>query len=191
MTENWKDIPGYEDYYQASNFGMIRSKNRIVPKGKKRVPTRVRGQIMAPWIDENGYLKVDLFINGQKRSKRVHTLIAKTFIPNPLNKETVNHIDENTLNNTVRNLEWMTNEENLNYGTRIQRIKEKYGKRVVRLAPNGDVDVFQNMHEAEEITGIKRQSIRYAIDKGTKLKGFAWFGSDRDCMNYEITKSKS
>ena len=101
-------------------------------------------------------------------------MIAKTFIPNPQRKETINHKDENPLNNTVLNLEWMTNKENVNYGTRVQRVKEKYGYHIIRIAPNGMIDDFFTLHEAEKRTGIPRQSIAYAIKHKTKLKGYIW-----------------
>lgn len=170
----WKDIPGYEDIYQASVFGYIRSVPRIIYKGKKHVPTKMSGKIISPWIDTSGYLKVDLYKNNKRRCEKVHQLIAKTFIPNPLNKETVNHKDENPLNNTVNNLEWMTNKENVNYGTRIQRVREKQGVHIKRIAPDKSADYYFSLHIAERKTGIPRQSIAYAIKHKTLLKGFKW-----------------
>ena len=174
MEEIWKDIPGYEGRYQASVFGYIRSKNRIVKKGKKRVDTSIKGVIIAPYIPEDGYLRVSLYKNGHKRNEKVHSLVARTFIPNPENKKTVNHIDENKLNNTVENLEWMTNSENVNYGTRVQRLKEKYGYRIKRISPSRKEEYYSSLHDVEEKTGIPRQSVSYAIKHHTKLKGFEW-----------------
>lgn len=172
--KTWKDIPGYEGLYQASIFGYVRSVDRIIYKGKHLTPSKVKGQIIAPWIDSSGYLKVDLYKNGNKRCEKLHRLIAKTFISNPENKETINHKDENPLNNTVKNLEWMTNQENVNYGTRIQRVKEKQGMHILRIAPDKTVSYFFTLHEAERKTGISRQSISYAIKHKTLLKGFKW-----------------
>lgn len=172
--DTWKDIPGFESNYQASIFGMIRSKKRIVYKGPHRAKSEIQGKIISPWIDSTGYLKVDLYVNGKKYSEKVHQLVARTFIPNPLNKETVNHIDENTLNNTVHNLEWMTNEENLLYGTRAQRMREKHGIKVIRISPDFHQEIYPSLHEAEYQTGICRQSISYAIKAGTKLHGYIW-----------------
>ena len=174
MYETWKDIPGYEGLYQASVFGYVRSVNRTIYKGKQHVPSKVKGIIISPWIDTSGYLKVDLYKNGKKRTEKLHQLIAKAFIPNPLHKETVNHKDENKLNNTVNNLEWMTNKENVNYGTRIQRVKETQGMHISRIAPNNNVTYYFTLHDAERKTGIPRQSISYAIKHKTLLKGFKW-----------------
>ncbi|MCH8625824.1 NUMOD4 domain-containing protein [Lactiplantibacillus plantarum] len=174
MTTVWKDIPGYEGIYQASIYGYVRSVNRIVYKGRNHTPSQVKGKIITPWLDHSGYLKVDLYRYGKRRCEKVHQMIAKTFIPNPQCKETINHKDENPLNNTVLNLEWMTNKENVNYGTRVQRVKEKYGYHIIRIAPNGMIDDFFTLHEAEKRTGIPRQSIAYAIKHKTKLKGYIW-----------------
>lgn len=104
----------------------------------------------------------------------MHRLIAKTFIPNPQNKETINHKDENKFNNTVVNLEWMTNEENLNYGTRKQRVREDQGMHIKRIAPNKKEQYYFTLHDAEKETEIPRQSISYAIKHQTLLKGYRW-----------------
>lgn len=176
MKVIWKSIPNYEGYYEASNVGMIRSIDRVVEKGKYKTPSQVKGNIMSPYIDRDGYMRVSMYKDGIRRNEKVHSIIAKTFIDNPLSKETVNHIDENKLNNTVENLEWMTNSENVNYGTRIQRVKEKYGKSVIRISPSKKEEHFRTLHEAEERTGIPRQSISYAIKHKTLLKGYRWVG---------------
>ena len=68
-------------------------------------------------IDKYGYACVSLRRNGKNWTVTVHRLVAEAFIPNPDNKPTVNHKDENKLNNSVTNLEWMTVNENNNYGT--------------------------------------------------------------------------
>lgn len=70
------------------------------------------------------YLRVNLYIDGETKTVPVHRLVAETFIPNPNNLPCVNHIDENKLNNSVENLEWVTVLQNANHGTRNQRISE-------------------------------------------------------------------
>lgn len=68
------------------------------------------------WIDNTGYLQCNLYDENGKVYKRVHRLVAETFIPNPYNLPQVNHIDGNKLNNNVNNLEWVTNSENVQHG---------------------------------------------------------------------------
>lgn len=106
----------------------------------------------------------------------VHRLVAQAFIPNELKLETVNHKDENKLNNDVSNLEWMTQGDNTRYGTRLQRIAHALSKPVLQLDKLGNVvKQFQSTKEASRQTGISRPSIIYACRGKRKLAGgFSW-----------------
>ena len=101
MTEEiWKPIKGYEDYYEVSNLGRVKSLRnnlimKLVPSGKK------------------GYLGINLRVNGTSKSFRINRLVAETFIPNPNNLPEVNHKDYDKTNNCVDNLEWCTHEYNM------------------------------------------------------------------------------
>lgn len=111
-NEIWKSIKDYEGRYEVSNLGRVRSIERIVVDSKCTrtfhekilVPTRNNGK--------QPYYYVSLSKDGKPRKRMVHRLVAETFIDNPMNKEQVNHIDGNVLNNEVNNLEWCTNAEN-------------------------------------------------------------------------------
>lgn len=94
---NWKDIEGFEDNYMVSENGEIYSKKRDI------VMKRRQG---------NYYQNVSLSLNNKGYTRTIHRLVAQAFIPNPLNKPEVNHIDGNKLNNNVCNLEWVTSSEN-------------------------------------------------------------------------------
>lgn len=101
--EEWKDIIGFEGFYQVSNFGKVRN--------------CVTGKILKPGLQGKGYYSVTLKRKGYK----VHRLVAIAFIPNPNNLPIVNHKDENKLNNNADNLEWCDNRYNCNYGTGVER----------------------------------------------------------------------
>jgi len=109
-----------------------------------RAPT-----IMRPWYAElkgeinHGYNRVNLFVNGKAKKYRTHRLVAMEFINNPLNKENVNHIDGNKLNNNVENLEWCTASENEYHSYRVLgKVKwntkpEHVNKQVIELRSVG------------------------------------------------------
>lgn len=108
--EIWKDIKGYEGLYQISNLGRVKSCARKINHG---LYVEDRGDvIMTPYLNNNGYYSVMLHKNKKKKNHRIHQMVARAFIPNPENKEMINHIDCNRLNNKVENLEWCTNSEN-------------------------------------------------------------------------------
>ena len=98
MKEIWKEIKDYEGLYWISNQGHVKNRH---------------GRILKPDYSNKGYACVILCKNGKNKQRRVHILVAETFIPNPLNLPEVNHKDENKANNCVDNLEWCTHQENM------------------------------------------------------------------------------
>lgn len=126
MTETWRFINGYENLYEVSNFGKVRSVSRIITdnhcvrtfKSKNLKPTKHNGK--------QPYLYVSLSKNGKVKKCFIHRLVAETFIENPFDKLQVNHIDGNPLNNRVDNLEWVTNAENTQhaYDIKLNKLKQ-------------------------------------------------------------------
>ena len=109
MQEIWKDVVGYEGYYQVSNLGRIYS----IPRN------HTKGGFRKLHLDKDGYARVDLYNKNHKgKLFGVHRLVALAFIPNPQNLPMINHKDENPNNNCVDNLEWCDCKYNNNYGTR-------------------------------------------------------------------------
>lgn len=104
MREIWKDIEGYEGLYQISNLGRVKSFKRYS-----------EGKILKARKVTKGYLQVTLLKNGKGKNKKVHRLVAQAFIMNPNNCPQVNHINGNKTDNTVQNLEWVTNKENVQH----------------------------------------------------------------------------
>lgn len=122
--EIWKDIQGYEGIYQVSSHGRVRSLDRIVERKGSSGNFFVKGRVLTQSDDTHGYMKVNLTKHDQKRTFKVHRLVAIHFLDNPNNLPCVNHKDENKLNNNVDNLEWCTKEYNNSYGTKCKRQSE-------------------------------------------------------------------
>jgi hypothetical protein len=96
--EMWNDIKGYEGIYQISNLGNV-----------KNIKT---SKILKPRLNSNGYKFVGLYCNGKHKNMLIHRLMAIHYIPNDENKQFVDHIDNNKLNNKLTNLRWCTNQQN-------------------------------------------------------------------------------
>lgn len=113
MEEVWKQIEGIQGYL-VSNLGRIKSikREKIRNNGK---PLTIPERIVRGSKDTKGYLQLDVKQDGKRIIKFIHRIVAETFIPNPDNKQQVNHIDGNKLNNSVENLEWVTCEENIHH----------------------------------------------------------------------------
>lgn len=124
IEEIWKDIEGYEGYYQVSNLGRVKSLERsyIGPHNSIHF---VKERILKPEIQWNGRLQVRLSKGCQLRAFKVHRLVAIAFIPNPDNKPYINHLDCDPTNNIVDNLEWCTPKENSQYASKLGRQKGK------------------------------------------------------------------
>lgn len=123
--EEWRDVVGYEGFYQVSNTGKVRSVDRFVnaPQGKRIS----RGKIISQINKDNGYLYVSLCSNGTRKNHYVHRLVADAFVNNAHCGDVVNHIDFNRKNNNAGNLEWCTQRYNVDYSReRMKKPRKKY-----------------------------------------------------------------
>ena len=161
MTEIWLPIEGYENLYEVSNLGRVRSLERTVIK-KNGVTRKFHGKILKPGTRRDGYLSVQLCKNGIVRSFLIHRLVSTAFLPTSDKKFQVNHLDEDKTNNTVENLEWCTAKENTNYGTRNKRASEKLSKPVLCVELN---QIFPSITEAAKQLGL------YVGNLGSVLAG--------------------
>lgn len=171
MVEIWKDIAGYENLYQVSNLGRVRSLDMYVNHWRGGKVLR-KGRELNQCADGRGYNIVSLCKNKEKKTWRVHRLVAQAFIPNPDNLPCINHKDENKLNNCVDNLEWCDHKYNNNYGTRNERLS----KPVLQYTKDGKfIAEYPSIHEAERNTNIDDGSIsRCCNGKYKHTGGFKW-----------------
>lgn len=119
-VEHWKPIVGFENYYEVSNYGRVKSMERVVVQknGKNK---RIKQRILKPQKCSNGYLFVGLSVSSRAKLCLIHRLVAISFISSEHIDLEVNHIDEDKENNHVSNLEFVNHKHNINHGTAISR----------------------------------------------------------------------
>lgn len=113
MQEMWKNVVGFEEFFEVSNLGVIRSKERMVNNKGKMVlkPSKV----LSPFNNGKGYQQITLWADGKSYKRYVHRMVAEAFIDNPNSLSDVNHEDGNKGNNKVDNLTWCTRKDNINH----------------------------------------------------------------------------
>lgn len=160
--EVWKPIVGYEDRYEISNLGRVKSLKK-------------NGLIMSPCKGKDGYYRINLKVRKQQKMKMVHRLVAEAFIPNPMGLPQINHKNENKADNRVENLEWCTAKYNSNYGTHIERVSLSLSKPIFCVELNKS---FKNAIEAAKFIGAAKGTIthinRCATGKESTCYGYRW-----------------
>lgn len=131
-NEIWKDIAGYADLYQVSNFGSVRSLPRVV-KGSDGRLRHIQGRRLSCSKDNRGYLSVALYQDGNYRNCLIHRLVATAFLECTDTSLQVNHIDGNKQNNCVSNLEWVTSSANVAHA-RCTRLSSTSADQLHRMA---------------------------------------------------------
>lgn len=175
MLENWRKVKDF-NLYSVSDQGNIRNDKT--------------GRILKGGLDTYGYPQVILCKNGSRINRKIHRIVAETFISNPDNKPQINHIDGDKTNNEVSNLEWCTNQENQNHFWRVldndthkknRSISHKNkgllsenpnAKSVIRLE---DGKIFKTIKEAAIDTGINYHHIgEVCRGKRKSIGGYHW-----------------
>ena len=129
MQEIWKPIKEFENHYEISNYGNVRSLYKYDVNKRKYILRKVPYNMKV--VNDRGYLKLHLKINGKRKTKYIHRLVAEAFIPNPKKYKEVNHIDSNPSNCNVNNLEWCDRSYNIKYMQKHQNeIKERNEMRI-------------------------------------------------------------
>lgn len=171
MTK-YKDIPGYEGFYQAGYNGTIRSVTKRVRQCSGRKPQLKIGKILSPAKDRIGYMNCALSKENILRSFKVHRLVALTWVPNPNGYTEVNHIDGNKENNSASNLEWCTRSQNIRHayssGLITGLTRDNHGKSVVMS------------NDIPNIISYRKSGIKVSTIAG-------WYGCSVDVI-YRLTK---
>ncbi|MES2620168.1 MAG: NUMOD4 domain-containing protein [Bacteroidota bacterium] len=187
--EIFKDIKGYEGFYQVSNLGTVRSIERkyIDSKG---VQKRRSGKVLSPFKTRCGYLLVIVSKEGIAIKYSIHRLVAETFINKVDKRECVNHIDGNKQNNAVDNLEWCSHSENIKHAFRtglkkpsmhrVGKKNEQNGKsvRIQQLTKDGLlIKEYPSISEAARQLNIRFGTSNIGSCANGKLSiayGFKW-----------------
>ena len=174
-NEEWRDVVGYEGYYQVSSEGRVKSLKRtfIDKSGRKRT---VKERILKPAFDGWGYLIVTLCACGKRKNLMVHRLVCEAFNDNRDEKPEVNHINEIKTDNRACNLEWCTRRENLTHGTRSERSAKTLSKPICQYTLDEKiVKTWASLTEVKRQTGFGQSHIsQVANGKRKQAYGFIW-----------------
>ena len=175
MEEIWKDIPGYEGYYQVSNLGRVKSLERRVYKGVDKngnpfyqtLKTRICVLQKSSW---GGYPSIVLRKDRNVKSFFVHRLVASLFVPNQENLKEINHKDGDRNNNVAENLEWCNRSYNIWHAYHMNG-RTQSNSVPVKCIENGIT--YPSFHEAARSLGLDKTLIsKVAHGKQKETKGY-------------------
>lgn len=114
IEEVWKPINGFSDYYECSNWGNVRSKDRVIIQSNGVFHHR-RSKVLTPQANKvNGLLQVMLVVHKKVKLCYVHRLVGEAFVDNPNNFPNVTHINGDVQDNRAENLRWVTRSPRVN-----------------------------------------------------------------------------
>lgn len=190
--ELWKPVVEFPNEYEVSSEGRVRSLGRYIKCRAGALRFKSAHIITRCSVTNSGYKTVIFGVQGKKYTRYIHRVVAEAFIPNPYNKETVNHKDEDKFNNNVQNLEWATQAENTAYNDGYRRRQENFspeGRRrcLEATMKANSIPVFQ-IDDCDNVIKLWESSSTAArelgLDRSTILKcakgkcssagGFIW-----------------
>ena len=177
MEEIWKDVVGYEGYYQVSNLGRARSLDRIASNGRK-----IKGKILSTKVNTPPYYpRVSLSVNGKMKLVQVHRLVAQAFVynPDPEHKTQVGHKDESRTNNRADNLEWVTPKENSNMPLHRERVSKANEGKVLSAETKSKISLSQKgKYKGEKNPFYNKHHTNEAKKKMSDIKKMTYQGGN-------------
>ena len=162
LNEEFRDIKGYEELYQVSNYGRVKSLY-----GYNGLKHYFRVKILKTLNNGKDYLSVSLTKNKKISYLKIHRLVANEFIPNPNNYSCINHKDCNRTNNMVYNLEWCSLQYNNEYSHNIPVLQKDINNKLIKE--------WESITKAAIALGIQKSNISYVCKgKREKTGGFKW-----------------
>ena len=174
--EIWKDVVGYEGLYQVSNYGRVKSLER-------KINNRIyEERIISQEKSKDGYLRVDLHKDGNRKHKKVHRLVAQAFIPNPENKPFVLHKVGVNVGGTdhVSNLYWGDHMENMKdrkkEGYHSKQAEEKLGRPVLQIDLKTKEVIMEHPSTESAARHLNKTSQNIsAVCRGERLSAYGYF----------------
>lgn len=163
LNEEWRDIVGYEGFYQVSSRGRVRSLDRITSDGK-----HLKGKLKT---SSSKYRIVTLYKDSQYENVLVHRLVANAFLPNPNNLPEVDHIDGDPSNNDLHNLRWVTRSQNAKNKSK----PSCYRRNVTCLNTSQQ---FQSISAAARFAGTDVTRVIESIESRSQCKNFIFVYTD-------------
>ncbi len=172
MREEWRDIAGYEGFYQVSDMGRVRSLTRTFLRSDGSTAT-YKGRILIP--QGHPYYHVNLSKNNVAKRPRVHRLVAQTFVPNPDGLDQVDHINCIKTDNRACNLRWCTPSENRRYAEEnglmhpkpyellSDEMKENMVKKLRKAVIRDDGKVYPSITSAAKALGVSRSAVGHVL----------------------------
>lgn len=162
QQEEWKDIEGYEGFYQVSNLGRVRSIAATKSLGWHRITKVIfREKILATQETSNGYLVVYLTCCGKRKRAYVHRLVADAFCEKLEGRKEINHIDFNRQNNNANNLEWCNHKENMRASSAAGRMNAE--KSICKPSNTGEKHITYRQSKGlyrVSMVGFKEKSFK-------------------------------
>ncbi|MGI8152482.1 NUMOD4 motif-containing protein/HNH endonuclease [Staphylococcus haemolyticus] len=168
MSETWKDVVGYEGIYEVSSLGKVRTHKDKTTYTKRHGVRRWKQRFLKNRTPNGRDVRVTLWKNGKPKDFLVHRLVGFAFIPTIKGKECINHIDGNSKNNCVENLEWCNHSENNNHAFETGLMSTNMNVKLINEI--GIEYEFISMNRASEFLGRSNGYIsRNLKNNNTKL----------------------